>query len=139
MRVRDLMTRSPLCLPANSTVRDALSTMVMEEIHQLPIVNEGDLIGIVSERDLRGVLGDSIRYLEIEAIDDDLLDRPITEVMTTDVATLNPDATVADACRDLAELRVGALPVVTDSLRLVGILSVTDVLAEAAKRFEEQP
>ena len=55
--------------------------------------------------------------------------------MSAQVETVYPDAEVADACRLLAQMRVGALPVVDRKGELVGIISVTDVLVRAAGLF----
>lgn len=137
MRVRHTMTPDPITLPAGASLGEALDLMVRNEIHELPVLDGRRLVGIITERDLRALLGPGIKDGDLSEVDEGALQTPVDEVMADEVHAVSPDAGLGEAARLLADLRVGALPVVDDHGRLLGILSVTDVLAAAAPLFEQ--
>lgn len=137
MRVSDYMSPDPITLPPDATVGEAADLMLRNEIHELPVVDETGIVGIITERDLRALLGPALRDGDVGSIDDARLEQRIHEVMTTEVRGILCDDGLGDAARMLADLRVGALPVVDGDGQLIGILSITDVLAAAAPLFEE--
>ena len=137
MRVSDFMTPDPITLTPGATLNEAAEAMVRNEIHELPVVDSAGIVGIITERDLRALFGQRLRDGDYASIDDARLFRRVDEVMTTDVKGISADTGLGDAARLLADLRVGALPVVNGDGGLVGILSITDVLAAAAPLFEE--
>lgn len=136
MRVQTLMTPSPLTLRSNDSIGDALGLMLRHDINEVPIVDDGALVGIVTRRDLQVHLGPGSISLDADTIDGDGSDTELAEVMTRDLETLDVHASAGDAARALVALRVGSMPVVDARGRLVGILSVTDLLAAAADLFD---
>lgn len=136
MYVHKLMTPNPLVTTPSDTVGDALGVMLRHDVHALPVMDGGKVVGIVSRRDVQIAIGPGARDLDPDAMNGEGLETSIDEVMSTDVETVDPHDTVADACRTFVAARVGALPVVDAHGKLVGILSVTDVLAAAARLFE---
>ena len=136
MFVSKLMTPHPLIASPDDTVGDALGVMLRNDIHALPVVRDGVVVGIVSRRDVQIAIGPGVKDLDPDTMNGEGLDLDVESVMSTDVETLAPHDTVADACRTLVATRVGALPVLDANGKLVGILSVTDVLAAAARLFE---
>jgi acetoin utilization protein AcuB len=109
--------------------------MVAKRIRELPVMEDGALAGILTERDIKMALGPDARRMDLDAIDPRQLDGAVDWFMTPGVETISEAASLGEATTKLLELRVGALPVVDEDGGLVGILSVTDVLAEAARRF----
>lgn len=137
MRVSDFMTPDPITLPPDATLAEAFEIMLRNEIHELPVIDGSGIVGIITERDLRALLGPGTKLGEVGAVDPGRLDERVEEYMTREVMGVTMDDGLGDAARALADLRVGALPVVDGDGRLVGILSITDVLAAAAPFFEE--
>jgi CBS domain-containing protein len=109
-----LMRRSPLTIGPRDTLAAAQAIMEREGLRQLPVVEDGTLIGILSERDLHAHIG----YLERTKVD---------AAMTEAVITLTPGDTAARAAQVLLERKINALPIV-DAGRLVGIVSRSDLL-----------
>lgn len=130
MLVRDLMTPDPLTILPSATLEEALEVMTRNEIHELPVVEADRVAGIITDRDLRGALGGD------DPSSSDLA-REVSEVMSETVEVVSTETSLAEACRRIASLRISSVPVVDSSLALVGILSVTDILAAAAERFEQ--
>ena len=125
--VREWMTKDPVTADPSTSIKAAWKLMQERRIRHLPVVEEGRLVGIVTDRDLRRVLPSPATSLEIHELHY-LLDKlTLAEVMTKDVITTTPFTAVADAARTLLRNRIGALPVVEGGT-LVGILSQTDVL-----------
>ena len=137
MRVRNTMTPDPITIPQEATVGEALDLMTRNEIHELPVVNGVGLVGIITERDLRALLGQGVKDGDLSVVDEARLEMGVEEIMSSDVRAVQADEGLGEAARIRADLRVGALPVVGANGELVGILSVTDVLAAAAPLFEE--
>lgn len=137
MRVSDHMTPDPITIPPGATLGEAAEVMVRNGIHELPVLDDSGIVGIITERDLRALLGPGLGEGDLAAIDPARLDQRVEDHMTTSVRGVTSDLGLGDAARVLADLRVGAVPVVDSSGRLVGILSITDVLAAAAPLFEQ--
>jgi CBS domain-containing protein len=102
----------------NATVIDAIQLMDEKNVGALPVVENGKLVGILSERDYtRKVIlkGRSSK------------DTPVSDIMTKQVLTVNPSNSVTECMQIMSEKRVRHLPVL-DGANLVGILSIGDVL-----------
>ncbi len=130
MQVRDLMSRQVVTIGTSESCLDAVVRMQRARARHLPVVNrEGLLVGMITDRDLRHLLF-SPRMLPVLGSTrvDVLLDGVhVAEVMSTDVVTTAPDASVADAGSTMSKEKVGSLPVLENG-RVVGILTETDVL-----------
>jgi protein-L-isoaspartate(D-aspartate) O-methyltransferase len=118
-----LVTRMPVTVNADDLLSTARQRMVRERIRHLAVVEDGRLVGILSDRDLAAHLG-QLEHTRVNA------------AMTPHPTTITPDAPVETAARLMIERRVRALPVV-DGAHIVGMLAATDILEEyvrAARR-----
>ena len=125
MYVGRRMTRKVITLSPMDTMRDAQRILLENRIHHLPVVEGGELVGIVSDTDLRKW------FLREEMVDEKgTVTRRIGhvgEIMTRDVVTMSPWDTIEDALLILHQRRFGSLPVV-EGKKLVGIVTKADVL-----------
>jgi len=132
MNVREIMTPEPYAVSVTSSVRHVLRMLAEADVRHLPVVDEGLLVGIVSDRDLRsfGAMGpDALEQPELARR---ALAQPVSEVMSSDVVTVNPESDVAEVIDLMIEHRIGAVPVVEPgSKQLVGIVSYVDALRAA--------
>ena len=124
--VRDLMTDRVFTLRPNDDLEDLYDLMDARHIRHVPIVDhDGDLLGLVTQRDLaRAALG-SQEALPLSAQQDILRGRRVREIMATEVETVEPDASLRTAAEMLLENKIGCLPVV-EGEHLVGILTEAD-------------
>ena len=132
MLISDIMTPSTAIVTARDTdtVRKALLLLEDQEIRHLPVIDdERRLVGLVSDRDLREYRLPVIEEIENPDQADDLLDTPLSEVMSSDVISVDASEGVAAAIDLIIEYRVGALPVLDQTTEeLVGIVSYIDLL-----------
>jgi acetoin utilization protein AcuB len=121
--VKDSMSRQVVALPPQATAGEALALCRERRIRHMPVLEDGRLVGIVSDRDLRSAtpaLGDPARAEALGRI-------LISEVMASEVMTALPDDPIEEAANAMREKRIGCLPVVEDD-NLVGIISSSDVM-----------
>jgi acetoin utilization protein AcuB len=138
MRVVDVMTKDPLIVTTSETVAQADELMAVNKIRQFPVVKAGELVGIITDRDIRSFLSGSLLSPPEER--EKALDTQIAEVMTTDPLTLSPDDNLQEAVELLINEKIGGIPVVDEAEGIVGIVTYVDVLRCFLNRLqEEQP
>ena len=124
--VRDIMSAEVTTLGRNDTLLLAKDIMNLGRIRHFPVVEDDELVGVVSQRDLyRASLGTVMQYGE-KAQRAFLESVAVKEIMV-DPISIGPEATVQDAARLMMEHKIGCLPVLEDD-RLVGIVTETDML-----------
>lgn len=127
-RVSDAMTRDPLTVTPRADAAHALGMMRERKIRHLPVVDDdGELIGIVSERDL-------LRNALIDEEEQGIHSR-IELFYTRDPETIEEDAPLADAARTLLDNKFGCLPVMKGH-DLVGILTEADFVKSVLAELE---
>lgn len=130
MLVRELMSRHVTTIAPSTSCLDAVTRMHRMRIRHLPVVSqEGVLVGVVTDRDLRRHLFSPDVFMEVGAksVDALLQGVPVAQIMSTPVITVGASDDVADAVRVMLEKRTDSLPVVQTG-RVVGILTDTDIL-----------
>lgn len=128
MRALDIMTDDVITITANATIGDALELMYSNDIRHLPVVSGASLIGILSDRDLRGVFLPDPEQPGI--VDVHQLEGRVAELMIRGPISVDPEADIDDVIEAMIENRVGALPV-TERDELVGLVSYVDILRAA--------
>lgn len=115
--VRDAMTTSPVTIQGSTSAHEAARTMQSENVGSLPIVEDDRLVGMITDRDL------AIRVLA-EGKDAQTV---VADICSHDLVTIDPQQTLAEAGRLMADHQLRRLPVVEEDGRLVGILAQADV------------
>jgi CBS domain-containing protein len=125
--VRDIMSTEVTTLGRNESLQLARDIMTLGRVRHFPVVEEGKVVGVVSQRDLyKASLGSVMKYGEkaqrafMEGI-------AIKEVMNEPVITIAPHVSVREAARVMIEKKIGCLPVL-EGPKLVGIVTETDML-----------
>ena len=131
--VRDIMATEVVTLGRNDTLQLAKDIMALGRIRHFPVVDEGEVVGVVSQRDLfRASLGSVMKYGE--KAERSFLDTvAVKEVMSGPPMTISPDVSIKEAARLMVERKIGCLPVVAE-WKLVGLVTETDLLEEVAER-----
>ena len=135
MKVVDIMTKDPLTVTPMETIGQADELMNTNNIRQIPVVEATELVGIITDRDVRAFLSGSL--LENPAAREKALNTTISEVMTTEPITVSPEDDLEEAVELLIEEKFGGIPVVDKSAGLVGIVTYVDVLRCFLNRLQE--
>jgi acetoin utilization protein AcuB len=120
------MTEVPLTVTPSETIGQADEIMSENRFRQLPVVQDKELVGIITDRDIRSFLSGA--RLEDPAVRETAFNTQIREIMTTEPVTLTPDDNLEEAVELLIEQKMGGIPVVDDAEGLVGIVTYLDVL-----------
>ena len=127
LTVNDLMTEIPNTVTPQTTIRQVIALMKSQACRQLPVLLNGKLVGIVTDRDVRLAMNSPL-ILHGRWQDDEILDNITAETcMTPDPMTVSPDTPAYQAANMLSIYKFGALPVVDKGV-LVGIITATDFL-----------
>jgi acetoin utilization protein AcuB len=132
MLVKNRMTPDPVAVRPGDTLADALRLTREHRVRHLPVVEDGALVGIVSDRDIRLAMPSPLAVPDPERAA--FLERTtVGQVMTREVITAGPLDTVEDAAGQLCRHRIGALPVVDAYGKLLGMVTETDILTAFAE------
>ena len=115
--IQDAMTSNPTTIEPGTPAREAAKLMKTEDIGSLPIVEDARLIGMITDRDL------AIRVLA----EDKDAGTAIGEIASKDLVTVDPQQSLEEAARLMAEHQIRRIPVVEEDGKLVGILAQADV------------
>jgi acetoin utilization protein AcuB len=121
MKVIQAMTRNVICIKEDDTLRRAYDLMLDWEIRHLPVVSDGKLVGIVSDRDV-------LPYLSRRELGH-VPEIPVFEVMTRNVLTVSPSDTIWHVANLMSVNKIDGLPVIEDpDQRLVGLITSMDLI-----------
>ncbi|MGH7892856.1 MAG: CBS domain-containing protein [Thermodesulfobacteriota bacterium] len=128
MLVKESMTKDPVTFSPGEDVRVAFGRLTDLKIRQAPVVENGKLAGIVTDRDLRLAV--------VETLSEPGL--TVASVMTPDPITVTGDASLRDAANLISKNKFNALPVISDSGELIGVLTTTDILNGLVKALDAE-
>jgi acetoin utilization protein AcuB len=129
------MTRDVITVPPQEKIIDAFELMQGRGIHHLPVVEDGELKGLVTDRDIRlALIPSPLSTPEDRMYHLGALER-VDEIMATDLITVAPTTTIEEAAKLMAQYKIGAVPVVGQG-KLVGILTETDILSVFIEMLE---
>ena len=119
---------SVLSITSEASVAEAVTMLAKHRIGALPVINDGAVLGIFSERDVvYGLAKEGAAALE----------RPVSEVMTTPAMTVDSDCAVLVALSLMTRRRIRHLPVV-DAEGLVGFISIGDLVKHRIEKIESE-
>jgi acetoin utilization protein AcuB len=133
MFVRDYMARAPITISKDTPVFKALGIMKNNKIRHLPVVSEGKLLGMVTEKNLFYLSPSPATSLSIFEINSLMAEITVAEAMKK-VPAVTPDTTLEEAALLMRELKIGGLPVVEGDA-LVGLITESDIFDAMVKLF----
>lgn len=116
--IRDVMTTDPQTIDSSASVEDAARLMRDGDVGSLPVVDDGKLTGVVTDRDI------TVRAV---AAGKDARTTKVGDVLSQDLVTIDPQQELDEALRLMARHQVRRLPVVEEDGKLVGIIAQADV------------
>lgn len=136
LRVRDCMSVDPATVGPKDSLQKVVGLLRRRDIRSVPVIENNRLIGIVTNRDVRQVAPAYPLFRDEDEIRRYTENLTVTAAMTADPMTIAPDAPLVEAAKVLETYRISSMPVIDDG-RLVGMLTVTDVLRVFVEQNEE--
>lgn len=117
MKVSSLMKTNPKTIPSHESIIEAAKIMKTADIGVLPVVDNGKLVGMITDRDLT---------LRVIANDKNYKECKVKDVMSTDLKTCHEEEDASSALHLLGKCKLHRLPIVNASNKLVGVVSLCD-------------
>lgn len=122
MLIKDVMTAAPACCKPSDTLDQVARLMLDHDCGEIPVCDDTKVLGVITDRDI------TCRVVARGKTAETVLAR---DIMTRNVVTVRENATLDDTLQLMQEELVRRLPVVGDDGRIVGIVSQTDLMAQA--------
>lgn len=126
IRMSDIMSSPVICVDSATTVTDAHILMQDNKIRRLPVIDDGQLVGILTLGDVRGAMPSEVTTLNRTEQDYLIRQLKVERVMSRDIIVVTEEMTLADAARLLVQYKIGGLPVVTNN-QVVGMVTESDI------------
>ena len=127
MQVREIMSKDIEVVDRNDNLRTVEERMAAKQLRHLPVLEQGEVVGIVTQRDLfKATMSSAMGYGE-KAQQAYLQSVCVKEIMVYPVVTVSSDISVAAAAEMMINKGIGCLPVVDDH-QLIGVVTKTDLL-----------
>ena len=126
MLVGERMSRPVISITRDMPIHDALALFKKEKIRRAPVLKDGKLIGIISDKDLLNASPSQATSLSVWEMNYMLSKITVKEVMTREVLTVQADTPIEEAARIMADNKIGGVPVVKAD-KVVGMITETDL------------
>jgi acetoin utilization protein AcuB len=138
MKVKELMSKKLFTVGPEDMLDKVFFLFNFEAIRHLPVVEKGKVVGVLSDRDLKKIMGARRKIVtdKVDGTQFTVRARRVRTIMDRGVTTIGPDEQAADAAAIMAKRKIGCLPVVKKG-KLVGIITSTDILRAYVKLAHE--
>lgn len=126
MSVKDFMTEDLVTVTPKTKIFDAVDLMKKYDIHRLPVMEEEQLVGLITEGTIQEALPSKATSLSVHEVNYLLNKTVVSDVMIKDVKTISPDADLEDGIYLMRQNKINVLPVL-DGTKLVGIITNNDI------------
>ena len=127
MLVGNWMTKDVISVDVNDSMQDAARLIRGHKIKHLPVMENGKLVGIVTDKDLKRASASDVTTLEIHELLFLISQIKISDIMTKDPITIPRDCTIDEAAQILLEHKLSGAPVVDDEGQVAGVITQTDI------------
>ena len=136
-KVRDWMTPNPITIDAEATIIEAIHLLKEKGIRRLPVLKQGRLVGLVTERMLLSFSPGKATSMDSWEVHYLLAKTPVSAAMNPKPHTVGPDAELAECAQLIHDRKLNGITVIDETGKLVGILTTTNAL-EALIWFSKQ-
>lgn len=127
MLVKDWMSKKVVTIDLNSNMQKASELMVHHGISMLPVMEDGKLVGVVTDRDLKRAAPSHVTVMEVKHILYNMMQVEMSSIMSKPVMTVPLDYTVEEAAELLMRHKISGCPVVDSQGALVGVITKNDL------------
>lgn len=135
--VSEWMTRDVISISPDTSLTEAHQIMKTKRIRRLPVVDRGNVVGIVTLGDVRGAEPSMASSLSIWEVNDLLANLKVSKIMTRNPITIDQNASIGEAARLMLENKFSGLPVVDEQNHLVGIITESDIFRLVATEWSK--
>jgi len=127
MLVKNWMSEKVITVDVDASMQTAAMLMKMHSIRMLPVVEHGDLVGVITDRDLKKASASDVTSLEIHELLFLLTQIKVKEIMTKSLVTVTPDWTIEETAELLLKHKISGVPVIGGKRVIAGVITQTDV------------
>ncbi len=127
MLIKGWMTSEVITITEDTSMMKAGQIMKENNVHHLPVVRDGELVGMVTDRDIKEASPSKATTLDLHELYYLLSDLKVKDIMSRNVITVDADDTVEKAAVIMLEHHIGGLPVVNKKGEMIGIITQGDV------------
>ena len=127
MLVKNWMSKTVVTVDINDSMQDAIRLMKQHKIGSLPVLKRGNLVGIVTDRDLKHASASDATTLEVHELLYLISKIKVKDIMTKDPVTVPPDYTVEEAAEVLLKHNISGAPVIDKEGGVIGIITKADI------------
>lgn len=129
MKVKEIMSKSPLTVEMDTPLREIKNVFDNVRIHHMLVIDDGKLFGIISDRDLLFALSPHIGTSAETSRDLATLNKKAHQILTRKPITISPSASIYDAIGIFNQHNISCLPVTDENQKAIGILSWRDIFS----------
>jgi acetoin utilization protein AcuB len=127
MLVKNWMSKNVISVDVNDSMHDAMKLMKENKIRMLPVMKEGELVGIITDRDIKRASASDATTLEIHELTYLMIRIKVIDIMNKNPITVRFDHTLEETAEILLNNKISGVPVVGDERGVVGIITQTDL------------
>jgi len=127
MLVKNWMSKEVVTVDADDSMQNAIYILQEQNIKMLPVMDDGNLVGIITDRDLKKASPSDATTLDMHELLFLISKIKVKDLMKKPVYAVPPDYTVEEAAALLLEKKISGLPVVDENNRLIGIITRSDL------------
>ena len=127
MLVKNWMSKNVITVDVDASMQNATMLMKMHGIRMLPVVKHGELVGVITDRDLKKASASDATSLEIHELLFLLTQIKVKDIMTKAPVTVTPDWTIEETAELLLKHKISGVPVVGGKKAIAGVITQTDV------------
>lgn len=127
MLVKNWMSKNPITIEEDDSMQQAMALMKENKVRMLPVMNKGQLVGIISDTDLKRASASDATMLDMHELLYLIAKIRVNEIMTKNPVTVPEDLTVEETAQLLMEHNISGVPVMNHKGDLVGIITRHDV------------
>jgi acetoin utilization protein AcuB len=127
MLVKDWMSKNVITADVNDSMQEAMNRLKENDISMLPVMKKGNLVGIVTDRDLKRASASDANTLEVHELLFLITKIKVQDIMTENPVTIPFDFTVEEAAEVLLEKKISGAPVVDGDGKIIGVITKNDL------------
>jgi acetoin utilization protein AcuB len=127
MLVKNWMSKDVITIDMDDSMDHAMKLLRENNIRMMPVVRKGKLVGVVTDRDIRGASASKANSLEMHELAFIISNIKVKEIMTGEVVTVPIDYTVEETAETLLNRKINGVPVVDHEGRITGVITQSDI------------